>query len=153
VDDRFDPITFEVEGIPAPQGSKTAVSNGGRARVIEGGSKTGRAAHRAWRQAVHDAACDYLLAEPINTPVQVAITFRFPMPKSRPSRDRHTGWAWHHVKPDLDKLVRATLDSLVTSQLLADDSRISRVLAEKVEITGTWYGAEILIEPCVGDWQ
>lgn len=149
----FEPISFEVEGIPAPQGSKTAVTQGGRARVIEGGSSTGRAAHRAWRQAVHHAAADMAGDDPIDVPVTVTMTFRFPMPQSRPRRTWSTGWAWKSTKPDLDKLVRSTCDSLVTARLVADDARIAQVRAEKVEIAGSWHGAEITVEPCEGDWR
>lgn len=147
----FDPISFEVEGIPAPQGSKTAIQQGGRARVIEGSSRTGRAAHRAWRQAVHDAAADIAGDSPIDEPVSVTVTFRFPMPQSRSAVVRRTGWAWRTAKPDLSKIMRSTEDSLVTAGLLRDDARIVRAVIEKVELSDTWHGAEITVEPA-GDW-
>ncbi|MBK7021502.1 MAG: hypothetical protein IPH38_18385, partial [Candidatus Microthrix sp.] len=45
-------LQFSVEGNPRPQGSKTAVRSGNKARVIEAGNNTSRAQHRAWRDAV-----------------------------------------------------------------------------------------------------
>lgn len=45
-------IELEVVGIPAPQGSKSAVLIGGKARLIEGSSTTGREKHKSWRQGV-----------------------------------------------------------------------------------------------------
>ena len=149
-------ISFEVEGLPAPQGSKTAVTNGGRARVIEGGSKTGRKAHADWRLAVHRAAADAITSDldaPLDGPLEVWLTFRFPMPASRSAVLKRTGWAWRSTKPDLDKLARSTCDSLTTSGLIADDARIVRLHCEKVEIADTWHGAEITVKHCTGDWS
>jgi len=149
-------VTFEVDGLPAPQGSKTAVTNGGRARVIEGGSKTGRKAHADWRLAVHQAAADAITADidaPLDGPLEVWMTFRFPMPPSRSAVVKRTGWAWKDKKPDLDKLARSTCDSLTTSGLVRDDSKIVRLHCEKVEIADSWTGAEITVAHCTGDWQ
>lgn len=148
-------VYFEVEGIPAPQGSKTAVTNGGRARVIEGGSKTGRKAHAEWREAVHRAAADAITGDidaPLDGPLEVWVTFRFPMPTSRSAAVRNAGWGWRATKPDLDKLARSTCDSLTTSGLIADDARIVRLHCQKVEIAGSWHGAEITVSNCTGDW-
>lgn len=149
-------LSFDVTGLPAPQGSKTAVSAGGRARVIEGGSATGRKAHAAWRAAVHQACSDAITADleaPWDAPVAVTVTFRFPMPASRNRATRLRGWAWKQSKPDLDKLLRSTCDSLTTAGLLADDSRIVRAVAEKVELDGSWTGAEIHVTTAVGEWS
>jgi len=80
------------------------------------------------------------------------MTFRFPMPPSRSAVVKRTGWAWKDKKPDLDKLARSTCDSLTTSGLIADDARIVRLHAEKVEIADSWHGAEITVKHCTGDW-
>ena len=37
-------------GFRVPQGSKSAVLIGGKARLIEGSSTTGREKHKSWRQ-------------------------------------------------------------------------------------------------------
>jgi Holliday junction resolvase RusA-like endonuclease len=105
---------------------------------------------------VHQAAADAVTADlemPWNGPVAVYVTFRFAMPASRLRAIRERGWAWKTSKPDLDKLLRSTCDSLVTAGLLTDDSRIVRAVAEKVEIDGSWTGAEIMVTTDVGQWS
>lgn len=123
-------ISLRVHGQPAPQGSKTAVSRGGRAWVIEGGSKTGRAKHAAWRQAVAAAAQEHLSGggEPLvdSEPLVVWCVFVMPRPSSAPKRR-----FWHSTKPDIDKLLRSTLDGLTDGGLLAHDSRVSVALVCK----------------------
>lgn len=120
--------TFTVIGIPAPQGSKTAVSIGGRARLIEGSSKTGREKHKSWREGVRVAATDWLRENPrppIDEPVMMMAEFAFPLTASDPYRTRHT------VKPDLSKILRSTEDAIVDAGLLRDDSLIFSVTVTK----------------------
>ena len=148
-------VSFEVQGIPMPQGSHTAINRGGRPALIPAGTSNSRKAHAAWRQAVHSAAADAITSDidgPLDGPLEVWITFRFPMPASRSAVVRETGWAWKHTKPDLDKLARSTCDSLTTGGLIADDARIVRLHVEKVEIADSWHGAEITVKHCTGDW-
>jgi Holliday junction resolvase RusA-like endonuclease len=121
-------IEFDVPGLPAPQGSKSAFVVNGRAVLVDGTSKPGRAALKAWREAVETAAIAAMLATGCPTmtgPVEVAIKFRFPRPASAALRVRHA------TKPDGDKLVRATFDALVTAKLLADDSLVWHHSASK----------------------
>lgn len=146
-------ITFEVEGLPMPQGSHTAVSRGGKPALIPAGTSTSRKAFATWRGLVADAAADMVPDDgPLDGPLEVSVTFRLPMPGSRNADTRRAGWAWAATKPDLDKLVRAVGDSLVAGGLIRDDARIVRITAEKVEINGTWCGAEIAVRPCTRDW-
>lgn len=135
---------FEVLGLPAPQGSHTAVSRGDRAIVIEGGSDAGRAKHRAWREAVAWTARDIAEPEPHDGPLSLDIEFRLPMPKSRPKRARESGMVPHAVRPDLDKLVRSTLDGLTDGGLIADDARVFHLNVSAWEVTG-WTGADIVL--------
>ena len=137
-------VEFEVVGVPAPQGSKTAVTTAGKARLIEGGSSTGRAKHKAWRDAVAWCARDVAPAQPHDGPLWLSIEFRFPMPKSRPAAARHAGRWPHTVKPDLDKVLRATCDGLTAGGLIADDARICAVEMEAWEVDG-WTGAVIAV--------
>lgn len=133
---RFD--EFEILGVPAPQGSKTRMPNGA---TIEGSSTAGRAKIRAWRQAVSAVARDIAGDEPpIDEPLGIEIEFRLPMPKSRPKAARAVGRWPHQVKPDIDKLLRATLDGLTDGGLIRDDSRIVAVGMEAWEVVG-WTGA------------
>lgn len=143
-------ISFQVLGVPAPQGSKTAVTIAGKARVIEAGSATGRARHRSWRRAVAEAARDIVDTERLDTPLDgplwLDIGFRLPMPTSRPKRLRTLGQAWHTTRPDLSKLIRSTEDALTDAGLIRDDARISWLTVTKVEVIG-WTGADITIGP------
>lgn len=126
---RTDPATFTVVGTPAPQGSHSAVVRGSRAIVIEGASTTGRQAHRAWREAVAwEARAQTLSGGAVGDDVPVAVTvdFYMPKPKSRPKRA-----VWCDRKPDLDKLVRSTLDGLSDGGLVRHDSRVVKVSASK----------------------
>lgn len=142
-------ITFEVLGVPAPQGSKTRMPNGA---LVEGSSKTGRTKTKAWRSAVADAARDIAghddVPAPLDGPLGIDILFRLPMPASRPKRMRAAGVGWHTTKPDVSKLLRATEDALTDAGLIRDDARICTVVIDKVEVIG-WTGAVITITPVI----
>lgn len=138
-------IEIRVLGVPWPQGSKSAVVVNGQARLLEGSSKTGRAKHKAWRQSVAAEAQDHALEHgPVdeNAPLEVDIVFVMPKPKSKPKKA-----IWCQVKPDLDKLIRSTLDGLADGGLVAHDSRVVKVTAEKrYVVPGEGTGALIAIQ-------
>lgn len=132
-------ISFQIVGDPAPQGSKTAIVTGGKIKLIEGRNSTGRLRHKTWRDTVANAARDNAPADgPLDGPLGLEITFRMRRPASRPKN--HHGW--HATTPDLDKLLRAVGDALVTGGLIRDDSRIAVTVAYAIEVTD-WTGAEI----------
>ena len=139
-------ITFAILGVPAPQGSKTAIKRGDRAHVIEGGSTVGRQKHRAWREAVTWQSRQAAPKTPIDGPVKVTISFRMPMPQSRPAHARRGGYLWHSVKPDLDKLIRSTLDGIADGGVIVGDSRVAGIQAVAIEVT-SWTGAIVQILP------
>lgn len=121
-------IRLRVYGVPAPQGSKSAFVRGGRAVVTEGGSKTGRQSHAAWRQAVATAARDWQEAHDaplLDEPVDVGISFIIPKPKSVPKKRYYPT-----TKPDLDKLVRSVLDA-ISGVLIRDDAQVVSLKAVK----------------------
>lgn len=113
-------IRILVYGTPAPQGSKRHVGNG---RMIESS-----AAVRPWREAVKAAALD-ARSPMLHCPVEITAAFYLKRPKSHYG----TGRKWLSVKPssperpggkpDLDKLLRSTLDGL-TGVLFADDAQV-----------------------------
>ena len=143
-------LRFNVIGTPAPQGSKTRMPNGA---MVEGSSATGRLKHRTWRQAVAlEAHHQRQLHETCFLgPCSVSVTFRFPMPASRPAswkRRVANGEAvgWKSTKPDLDKLARALGDALVEGGLVERDECISQWLLNKIEVApGEWTGATITV--------
>lgn len=122
---------------------------------MEGGSKDARARHRDWRAAVADGA--RLAGErsaqptPFDGPVRVEITFRFPMPRSRPKKISEVGWAYKPTMPDLDKLIRSVGDAMKDGGLISDDARIVSLVVNKIEVVGSWSGAEIKVTE-IGLW-
>jgi Holliday junction resolvase RusA-like endonuclease len=125
-------VSFTVAGLPAPQGSKRAFVNHrtGKAVVMEmAGAKLSD-----WRSAVRDTAVGVMLGMapgaargPLTGPLSVSLAFTLPKPKSAPKTRR----TWPDKRPDLDKLVRATLDGL-TGPLFADDAQVILLEAGKL---------------------
>jgi len=58
-----EPVTFEILGLPAPQGSKSAVIRGDKPHLIEGASRASRERHVNWRSAVAEAARDWVTGD------------------------------------------------------------------------------------------
>lgn len=138
-------VTLTIPGIPAPQGSKSAIIRNGHARIIEGATTGQRQRHTAWRTAVATLALQATHQHgQLTGPLTVTVTFRHPMPASRPARTRQAGTAWKTTAPDLDKLLRSTLDGLADGGLIANDAHITHITAAKVEVTG-WTGATLTI--------
>lgn len=122
-------VEFRVYGTPAPQGSKTAFVRGGKAVVVDGSSKSGREKLSSWRAEVAREAHNERPDELLEGPLAVTINFFMPKPKSAP-KDK----AYCDKKPDIDKLVRATFDSM-TGVIYRDDSQIVNVYATKYYAT------------------
>lgn len=107
-------LVFEVIGDPAPQGSKAFKGMcGGHAVLVEQSKKV-----KPWREAVIWAVREGPRVT-MDGPIHVAIDFYFRRPKSAPKSRQ-----WPDRKPDLDKLVRSTLDALVMGGAIADDARV-----------------------------
>ena len=125
-------VSFTVYGTPAPQGSKRAFVAGGRAVVVD----DNKPKLRSWRQDVRKAALD---AGPqmSREPVDVSVTFFLARPKGHYGTGRNAGVvrgsAPRHpaVKPDLDKLLRSTLDGLKEAGVYHDDAQVVIVAGVK----------------------
>lgn len=106
-------LTFWVDGIPTPQGSKTRTPYGFR-----------EANWRlpAWRKAVQEAAA-LALADRAgfapHVPVVLSAEFVF-------VRGKTVKRIWMTTKPDLSKLVRAIEDSMTRAGVWADDAQVVR---------------------------
>lgn len=140
------PQEFYVRGLPAPQGSKRGFVRGARAVLVESSAKV-----RPWREAVVAAAVAALEAGvtsyPRGVPLMVSLRFHVPRPKSHYGTGRNatrlkpTAPAFPTTMPDLDKLVRSTLDALTTAGMYRDDSQVTkaqvakRYVAEPGELT------------------
>ena len=131
-------MTFTVIGLPAPQGSKRHVGHG----VMIESSK----AVKPWREAVaHAAFAARLGAQPLDGPLYLRARFYLPRPASLSKRKLALGPC---RKPDIDKLLRSTLDGIVQSGAIVDDARIVRCEVEKeYAIPSGYSGALISVEP------
>lgn len=126
-------LTINVEGDPASQGSHSVING----RIVQVNSTK----HKRWRNAVVFAALD-LIGEswtPINDPVELTVVFFLPRPKTA-TRELPS------VTPDLDKLIRAVGDSLTDAGILADDSRIVAIQAQKLYADDRRPGALIRVK-------
>jgi len=110
-------MEFFVPGVPRPQGSKTLM----RGRMVESSKKLPE-----WRKALAQGATEAQLESGLffTDPLKVEITFQMPRGKTikRPLPP---------VVPDVDKLIRAVLDSM-TGILYDDDAQVVEVHAFKV---------------------
>jgi Holliday junction resolvase RusA-like endonuclease len=140
---------FEVRGTPAPQGSKRGfVSKGGRVHVVEQQD----ARIKSWREAVRAEAQRAIGGDDsLSGPVIVYARFYLPRPKShyRTGRRAHElrpdAPTWVAKSPDLDKLLRSTLDALTDAGAWLDDRQVAEVTASKAyRVTP---GATITIAP------
>jgi Holliday junction resolvase RusA-like endonuclease len=132
-------LTFEVVGIPAPQGSKRAYVRGTKAVLVESSDKV-----KPWRAAVAWTARQATRESSWYTTaaaVTIAIDFTLPRPKSLPKRIVD-----HVKKPDIDKLIRSTLDGISDAGTIwNDDSQVTKVIASKKygDATGALIGIEV----------
>jgi crossover junction endodeoxyribonuclease RusA len=132
-----------VRGIPAPQGSKT-----------QWGAESSKKV-RPWREAVRGKAQDALDngEQPIAGPVAVRIAFYLPRPKSHYYTGKRAGVLrddapdYCDKRPDVDKLVRSTLDALTSAGAYADDARVARLIVDKKYGSDTFVGAVIMLGP------
>lgn len=134
-------IVLHVTGYPAPQGSKKAWVNKttGRAQMVEqSGDKI-----QLWRQDVKAAALDWLGTDPwaadwegpLPGALDVAVTFRYPRPKSHYRTGRYShllrdNAPWFPITRaagDADKCARSTLDALVLAGMFADDAQVAHL--------------------------
>ena len=118
-------VTFFVNGVPQPQGSKTGFVQGGRAVIVDKNPKLlkpwraeiGRVAAAAW--------AEYGPGSPLDGAVQVKAVFVFERPKS--VKREHPS-----VRPDVDKLARALLDGITDAGAVwKDDSQVTRLDVRK----------------------
>lgn len=131
-------LTIQAQTTPTPQGSKRAFRNKhtGRISLVESAGQRLKDYRRHVTTAALRAANQYDWTPPA-TGIQARITFHLPRPKShyRTGRNAHllkpTSPARPTTKPDIDKLVRATLDALTDAEVIPDDSHITTLVTAK----------------------
>ena len=131
-------VHFSVRGVPKPQGSMRAFVRGGRPIV----TSTTRGL-REWRDAMAWQARASMDGKGILVgPVEGSITFTLARPKSHYRADgsvRPSAPAHPSGRPDIDKLLRASLDAM-TGVVYLDDAQIFNVQVAKAYTD--WAGDE-----------
>jgi Holliday junction resolvase RusA-like endonuclease len=136
-------LSAVVYGVPAPQGSKKANP------IYRGSAKNGTRAFTGqvtltemskkvapWRQAVQEAVAEAIRFQTthdlwegvLDGPVEVRVTFSI----RRPTSVSPTRRPWPSVTPDLDKLIRSTMDGISMGGAWLDDKLAVRIVTEKV---------------------
>jgi crossover junction endodeoxyribonuclease RusA len=114
--EKMERLEFYVPGVPVPQGSKRHVGGG---RMIEANKRLPK-----WRLDVKNVAREARAGRQFVGAVALLLDFDMPRPKSvkrlRP-----------HVRPDLDKLVRAIGDALTLAGVWEDDGQVVVLHAQK----------------------
>lgn len=139
------PVSFNVVGLPVPQGSKTiAKARDGRTWLRDDNAKV----LKPWRDlvAVHARRAAGHQA-PMDGPVVLCVLYRFPMPPSRPPWAHAAGVLLHQVRPDQDKLARALRDGMTDGGVWRDDCLVAVCHEMKVEVAdGSWTGVSVRVE-------
>lgn len=123
-----DAFEVTIPGPSCPQGSARAFVNKKTGKPVITSASKGLA---AWRS--HAVRCiaarmaEKGLESPIEGPVSVEVTDYRKRPKGRAKRHQ-----WPDLRPDLDKIARATLDAIEASGLLRSDAQVCRLDAWKL---------------------
>ena len=117
-------VTFFIPAEPQPKGSMRAFVPKGWNRPVLTSTNKNLKSYEAVARLVANKAWDRPIL-PREQAVYVELLFVFSKPKSTPKRvvDKVT-------KPDIDKLIRGTLDAL-TGIVWEDDSQVTKVMARK----------------------
>ena len=130
-------IHFFVPGIPRPGGSKNAFAFRRKdgslgARVTDAGKHT-----KKWRECIAAAARRAYDGPPLTGPLAIVMIAYMPRPKGHYGTGRNanklkaTAPAFHLIKPDATKLLRAAEDAM-TGIIWKDDSQVVRQEVEKL---------------------
>ena len=133
-------LSFTAYMRPVPQGSMKAFMVRGRARLTSDNAKLKPFRTELTRCALVAVAEAGLPVTPFgkHEPVKVTLLFMFRKPDSVPKRRTHCV-----VKPDIDKLERATFDAL-TGAVWHDDAQV--VAVSKSKVYGPIEGVTVTVE-------
>jgi len=126
-------LVVVVRGTPAPQGSKRHVGGG---RMVEQSPNLA-----PWRAVVTQAAAVRIALTEWHPAPQAPLALGVTFTVARPASHWRTGKHSHLLResapahpisrPDLDKLLRSTMDALTDAGAMTDDSRVISVSALK----------------------
>lgn len=126
----MDSITFQVFGRPEQCGSKTpGQTKDGRLFVRDSNKNA-----KTWRRSVEIMAKKSSPDQPWSEPVVVTVEFRYARPKYHFRSNgelKPNAPVYVNRKPDIDKIVRNTLDGL-TGYIFDDDKQVIGIKSAKV---------------------
>ena len=127
--------SFFVRGVPATKGSKSLMqTKSGRYIMVEAGANK----LKKWMRAISsEARC--VFEEPMEGAIHLVCRFYFERPKSVKKRKLP------HVRPDLDKLLRAVNDAL-QGIAFKDDGQVTTIISHKYYATLGALDTGVLIE-------
>jgi Holliday junction resolvase RusA-like endonuclease len=130
-------IEFEVIGLPKPwkRPVRFAHANG---KFVSWSPKDD------WFRLIYAEAVKHRPAEPLDMPIRLDATFRFPRPKSVKATE-----VFMAHRPDEDNLKKALMDAITNARIWVDDSRVcdGRVM----KVYGEPPGVTIRISPAGQD--
>jgi Holliday junction resolvase RusA-like endonuclease len=112
-------LSFVVVGKPVGQPRPRVALRGRRYGVFDPGTAA------PWRLAVTRAARNAYCETPIVGPIKVFADFFFPVPRGVKAA------LWQRKKPDIDNVLKSTLDALTAAGLWKDDAEVSEITAMK----------------------
>lgn len=128
----MDDIRIIVPAIPVAQPRPRAVTVAGQARIV--GNPT-RHPVTAYKATCRVAAAEVYSGAPLDKPLSLTLLFVLPRPGAMRWKTRPMPRAPHGKRPDVDNLVKGTVDAL-SGLLWRDDSLLYDVHAKKVIAAG-----------------
>ena len=128
----MDVIRFIVPAVPIAQPRPKAASFNGHARMYE--APKSHAVHD-FKASVREAAKLAYCGPPLRGCIKLTILFVLPRPQAMVWKSRPMPRAPHTKKPDIDNLLKSSVDALAKI-LWCDDSIISSVCAKKCIASG-----------------
>lgn len=133
-------ITVWVPGKPQPQGSKKGFIINGKVVLVESAKGL-----KPWREKIRSHVQHSADYKQLSGAVHVSVSFYFKQPKTNNKKS-------HTQKPDIDKLIRAVLDSL-TGSVWKDDSQVVSISAWKHWAKQDMEGVNISIWEVDEEWN
>lgn len=154
---------INVNGVPAPKGSARAMMGrgkaAGRALLVASGSRANEKKQAAWKQAIVERINDTNFVGGIpgsswrKGPITVGLAFRLPDIKAFIAAGGNLKDSAPFVsitKPDVDKLVRSTLDAITAAGCWSDDAQVVFLVALKMFMGHQDPGCTIAFAPGTG---
>ena len=133
-------ITAWVPGKPQPQGSKKGFIINGKVVLVESAKGL-----KPWREKIRTAITHANNYRQLTGAVHVSVSFYFKQAKTNNKKS-------HTQKPDIDKLIRACLDSF-SGTVIKDDSQVVSISAWKHWAKQDMEGVNISIWEVDEEWN